>query len=89
MSIFEALMLICFGFSWPCSIYISFKSKSTKGKSVLFLIIVNLGYIFGIMHKIFYNLDLVLILYCLNFFMVSLDIAIYFRNYLLEKGELI
>lgn len=85
MSIFEALMMICFGFAWPFSIVRSFKSKSTKGKSIIFLFVVVAGYIFGIIHKLLYSLDFVIYLYGLNAIMVSLDIALYFRNRAIES----
>jgi len=45
MSIFEMLMLLCFGAAWPFSIYKSYKSKSVDGKSPYFLVILILGYI--------------------------------------------
>ena len=80
LSIFEAGMVICFGLAWPANIYKSIKSRSTKGKSVLFLIIVILGYIFGITHKILYSRDIVLILYIINLLMVLVDLALYFWN---------
>ncbi|MBP9024120.1 MAG: hypothetical protein KBH06_13025, partial [Spirochaetes bacterium] len=57
MSIFEMGMMISFGFAWPFSIYKSFKSKSTKGKSIHFLLIVVFGYVCGLIHKILYNQD--------------------------------
>ena len=59
MSIFEAGMLICFGFAWPVNIYKSYKSRTAKGKSVFFLLIIILGYVFGIINKLLYNRDLV------------------------------
>ncbi|RJQ13343.1 MAG: hypothetical protein C4560_14660 [Nitrospiraceae bacterium] len=80
MSIFEITMLLCFGFAWPFSIYKSYKSKSNSGKSVVFLYIVFLGYLAGIMHKTFYNFDLVIILYIINGLMVLIDILLYYRN---------
>lgn len=80
ISIFEAGMLICFGFAWPVNIYNSIKSKTTKGKSIFFLLIILLGYIFGITHKLIYSRDIVLILYIINLIMVSVDISIYFIN---------
>ena len=85
MSIFEAVMLICFGAAWPFSIYRSYKSGKTAGKSIAFLCIVNIGYLAGLAHKILYSLDLVTYLYALNFTMVSLDIALYLRNRSREK----
>ena len=45
MSIFEIVMLVCFGAAWPFSIYKSYKAKSNEGKSVLFLFVIALGYI--------------------------------------------
>lgn len=80
MSVFEIGMLMCFGFAWPVSIYKSIVSKSTKGKSLLFVYVIFFGYIFGVLHKIFYNLDFVLILYFLNLLMVSIDLILYYRN---------
>ena len=53
MSIFEAGMLLCFGFAWPISLVKAYRSRSTGGKSWLFSAVVILGYIFGITHKIF------------------------------------
>jgi len=80
MSVFEIIMIVCFGAAWPFSIYKSYKSGSTEGKSLLFLIIVLLGYVAGVLHKFFYNYDLVIWLYVLNFFMVAIDIYLYLYN---------
>ncbi|MFA9423090.1 MAG: PQ-loop domain-containing transporter [Sedimentibacter sp.] len=80
MSIYETLMLICFGAAWPFSIYRSYKSKSVAGKSPYFLIILMVGYVFGMLNKIFYNLDFVIYLYGLNLIMVTADLLLYFRN---------
>jgi hypothetical protein len=87
LSIFEAGMLLCFGVAWPISIYKSFKSRSTKGKSVFFSIVVDIGYISGITHKILYSPDLVMILYIINFIMVSIDLGLFFRNRRYEKAQ--
>lgn len=80
MSIFEMLMLLCFGAAWPFSIYKSYKSKSVAGKSPYFLIILIVGYIFGILNKIFFNYDAVLYLYVFNLIMISTDFILYLRN---------
>ena len=87
-SVFEIGMLACFGVSWPVSIHKSVKSKSTKGKSLLFLCVILAGYVFGITHKIIYSRDIVLVLYVLNFIMVSIDVMIFFKNKKLEHSEL-
>ena len=80
LSIFEAGMLICFGCAWPLSIIRSIKSKSTKGKSILFLIVIGVGYISGIIHKLLYSMDIVLVLYIINAVMVAADTTLYFIN---------
>ena len=80
MSIFEAFMLLCFGAAWPFSIIKSYRSGSNSGKSLVFLYIVLIGYGSGIMNKLLYNNDKVLILYVLNACMVLCDIAIFYRN---------
>lgn len=80
MSYFEIGMLICFGFAWPVNIYKSIKSKSIEGKSVLFLYVVFIGYIFGIAHKIIFNYDIVIIFYIVNATMVLIDGILYYRN---------
>lgn len=87
MSVFEAGMLICFGIAWPVSILRSYKSRSTKGKSPFFSIIIILGYVSGTLHKVLYSRDLVMILYVLNLVMVSFDLALWFRNRGIEKRE--
>jgi hypothetical protein len=80
MSVFEILMLLCFGFAWPVAIYKSITSKSIEGKSVLFIYVIITGYIFGIVHKIVYNLDIVIVFYVINVIMVFTDLMLYYRN---------
>ena len=87
MQIFEVIMLICFGISWPVSVIKSIKSKSTKGKSIIFLIAIIIGYISGILGKIVNNnISYVLILYCLNLIIVFIDFILYFINKKIEKS---
>lgn len=86
VTVFESIMLICFGLSWPISVYKSAVSKSTKGKSVVFTTAIIFGYIAGIIGKILsgtYNY--VLILYFINLAFVSVDFALYFINRAHEK----
>ncbi|WMJ77645.1 MULTISPECIES: hypothetical protein [unclassified Sedimentibacter] len=87
MSIFETLMLLCFGSAWPFSIYRSYKSKSIEGKSPVFLVILLMGYTFGILHKLFYSYDSVVYLYVINFIMITIDFTLYLRNSRLKKHE--
>lgn len=89
--ILEIVMLICFGFSWPINVIKAYRARTTKGKSVIFISLILLGYVAGITSK-FINPDFdyaskwyVLFFYFLNFTMVSLDLVMYIRNYRLDK----
>ena len=72
----------------------SWKARTTKGKSVLFICLILLGYVAGITSKFVNpNFDYadkwyVLFFYFLNFTMVSVDLAMYFRNLRLDKKNL-
>jgi len=86
VQILECVMLVCFGISWPISVYKSITSKSTKGKSPIFLIAIMVGYTCGIIGKLLSgNVNYVLILYVLNLIIVSVDFIIYFINRKREK----
>jgi hypothetical protein len=80
MSVFEIVMLLCFGVAWPFSIHKSLTSHSVKGKSLAFLLIVWFGYLAGILHKIFYHPDVVVVFYIINMSMVTVDALLYLRN---------
>lgn len=80
MSIFEIIMLVCFGLSWPISIVKSYRSRSCEGKSPWFLLIIIIGYIAGMIHKMLFSRDLVLALYFINALAVFIDLCLWFRN---------
>lgn len=80
MSIFEIIMLVCFGMAWPFSIHKSYTSRQVGSKSLVFLVALLIGYISGVLHKVFFLYDAVIFLYILNGTMVSIDIALYIRN---------
>lgn len=83
--LFEAIMIICFGISWPLSVYKSIKSRTAKGKSLLFEVFIFIGYIFGIAGKLIAgNITYVLIFYLLNIFMIGIDIGLYVRNHRID-----
>lgn len=85
--VLETLMIISFGVSWPLSIYRSYTSRSTQGKSVLFLFCIATGYVCGIISKIMlHNLNLAFWFYIPNILMVSTDICLYFRNKKIEAA---
>ena len=84
LGILEAGMLFCFGFAWPFNIYKSYKARANTGKSLFFLIVIWAGYLLGIFYKALSpKPDFVLWLYVINIIMVSVDIALYYRNKLI------
>ena len=84
--ILEMCMVICFGISWPMAIWKSVTSRSTKGKSLLFMICILIGYICGLLGKIIgHRMNYVAVFYIINLIMVSIDILLFFRNKKLEK----
>ena len=95
MNIFETIMLICFGSAWPISIYKSFVSRQNAGKSLFFLVVLQVGYICGILFKISEHLEhlkintdtkisINLYLYLLNLIMITIDVCLYLRNRRIE-----
>ena len=89
MGVFEAIMLFCFGASWPVSIVKTYKVKNPTGKSTGFLMLIIVGYIAGIINKLYGQVNWVLGLYVLNLLMVSADffLVLYYRR-LREIGKL-
>jgi len=92
-------MLICFGFAWPISIYKSIVSKKTAGKSLLFLIVLQIGYVAGILFKLTEYWDNIkinpdetisinLYLYILNFVMITIDEFLFLRNRKIEERKI-
>ncbi len=86
--ILEIIMVVCFGISWPANVLKSYKARTTKGKSLVFLLFIFIGYIAGIASKLlnetymaqFSEKWYVLIFYFLNITMVGIDLCIYARN---------
>lgn len=82
LELLEAGMVVCFGVAWPISIRKSVKSKTSRGKSLAFLIIVIVGYLLGITRKVLTgSYQISFYAYCLNILMVSADAVIWFYNY--------
>ena len=89
VELFEILMLICFGFSWPLNVIKSYKARTTKGKSLGFVILIFVGYACGITSKLLMPEFkwYVMFFYVLNFIMVGLDLVLYVRNYRLDQNK--
>ncbi len=85
--LFEILMIVLFGASWPMNVIKSFKAKTAKGKSFMFLVLIFTGYLFGIAGKLIAGgfKWYVMFFYVLNAVMVATDIVLYFRNKALDK----
>ena len=93
--VLEATMIILFGISWPFNLFKSIKSKTTKGKSLLFLILIDIGYIAGITSKFFSTTFVwatdwwIFVIYVINFSFVTADLIVYFINKSRERNEAI
>ena len=87
MSVLEAVMLVCFGVSWPLSIYRTYRVKNPAGKSIVFLWLVIVGYVAGILNKIFGRMDWVVYLYALNAAMVATDLVLVYYYRARRKAE--
>jgi hypothetical protein len=77
--IFEILMLLCFGSSWPFAVAKTVRTKVVKGKSPIFLVLIFIGYLAGISFKLTFHFDLIIWLYVLNGSMVFTEILLYLR----------
>ena len=86
--LFEILMVVSFGFSWPLNVIKSYKARTTKGKSLFFLILIFIGYIFGITSKLLAPSFkwYVMFFYVLNITMVGLDLLLYIRKLQAQKS---
>lgn len=77
--VFELLMVLCFGISWPISIIKTLKTKCVSGKSPLFIMFIILGYIFIIISKLLSgNIQYAFYFYWLNLAMTSFDLFLQF-----------
>ena len=86
----EIGMLVAFGFSWPFNIVKSWRSRTAKGKSVLFEFIVVFGYLVGLLGKYISFRRTGTLAYSTWFYladiaMVVIDIVLYFRNTALDR----
>lgn len=94
--ILEVCMVLCFGISWPASIIKSYRARTAKGKSLLFIVMIGIGYVCGIAAKLFHffetdELRYPIYFYILNLLMIITELVLYFRNRRLdaarERGE--
>ena len=82
----EAIMMICFGLSWPMALVKNIRAKSAKGMSLPFILLIISGYVAGTVAKIISdNITYVLIVYLLNLTIVTMNLMVYFYNRRLDK----
>ncbi|MBQ8802198.1 MAG: hypothetical protein IJZ53_00995 [Tyzzerella sp.] len=85
-SIFESIMLICFGLSWPLNVIKAYKARTAKGTSLPFILLIITGYVAGITAKLITGqINYVLVVYLLNLAIVSMNVVVYFRNVALDR----
>ena len=85
-AIFETVMLVCFGLSWPINVVKAYKTKTTKGTSLPFIFLIIAGYVAGIVAKIITGqMNYVLIVYAINLLIVMMNVVVYARNYQIDK----
>lgn len=88
----EIIMIVSFGASWPLNVIKSYRARTAKGKSLLFLCLIFFGYIAGIASKLVNDAYMaviaerwyVLFFYVLNLIMVGVDLILYVRNHRLD-----
>lgn len=86
-SIFETIMLVCFGLSWPINVIKAYKARTAKATSLPFILLIFTGYIAGISAKVVSGqMNYVFVVYLINLAIVLLNIAVYFRNVALDKN---
>ena len=91
--ILEIVMIVSFGASWPMNVIKSYRARTTKGKSLGFLLLILFGYVAGIASKLVNETYMatisekwyVLFFYVLNFIMVFVDFMLYIRNARLDR----
>ncbi|MFR2950849.1 MAG: hypothetical protein ACLTKG_05715 [Collinsella intestinalis] len=82
----EAIMLICFGLSWPLNAYKNYRAGTAVGTSWQFIALITAGYFAGIAAKfVSGNLNWVLIVYFINVVCIAANWLVYFRNRRLDS----
>ncbi|MCE5249006.1 PQ-loop repeat-containing protein [bacterium] len=83
-TIFEGIMIFCWGVSWPAAVIKTYRTKSIDGVSIVFLWFVFTGYISGLLFKISEasssgTINPVIVLYIFNFLLVGIELILYYR----------
>ena len=81
----EIAMLCLFGCSWPFNIAKALRTRTAKGKSVVFEVLVIIGYLIGLFGKLYAYRQTGVLAYSVWFYiadilMVSVDLILYSIN---------
>lgn len=88
-NVFEIIMVVCFGASWPFNIVKAYKARTAKGTSLLFMGLIGFGYVAGILCKLMQLIEkgslhwlgwIAFAFYFVNLSMIITGVVIYFRN---------
>lgn len=86
--VLEAVMLICFGVSWPINAFETYRAKTARGTNWQFLVLITMGYIAGIAAKfVAGSINWVLVMYFLNLAFLGVNWGVYFRNRRLDAAQ--
>ena len=82
--VFEGIMVVCFGVSWPAAIWKTARTKTVAGVSQMFLWFVFIGYLAGILCKLADtgrtgHVSPVIVLYVVNEIMVGTEMVLFYR----------
>lgn len=84
-AVLEAIMLVCFGLSWPINAVKAWKSKTAAGTSWMFLALITFGYLAGIASKFAGGtVSWVLAVYIINLVALIVNWAVFVRNKTLD-----
>ena len=83
-TLFEALMILCWGISWPFAVWKTLRTRNVEGVSIFFLWLVFVGYVSGVFFKLSVAraegfVNPVIILYLFNFLIVGTELVLYYR----------
>ena len=80
-AVLEAIMLVCFGLSWPINAMKAWKAGTAAGTSWMFLALITLGYVAGIAAKfVGGTVNWVLAVYFINLAALLANWFVFARN---------
>ena len=86
--IFEIGMMLCFAAAWPFNIARSWKARTAVVTSPWFMLVIELGYVLGMMNKYVNNdVNYVFAFYVLDCVLVLIGLAIYARNKAIDRSR--